>query len=273
MRLAAKYDRIAKTVSPLVALILIIIGAFTQPLLIAIIGGVTLAIAFGYSTLGYEISESNVVVHRLFGNVSIPVPEITIARAATAEDLRGTMRIWGSGGVFGYYGLFRTSKLGNCTWYVTDRGKCVILRTQLKTFVISPDEVEGFLSALSPLISGAAEEPAPDFARKSGRRRILLGLSAGLVLLAVWFAMSYSPGIPGYSLTPDSLAIQDRFYPVTLKRDQVDLANVRVIDLNREPEWKAALRVNGFANQHYRSGWFRLATNRRSACIAGMVRM
>ena len=65
-------------------------------------------------------------MRRLFGNVTIPSSEIQVARAATSDDLRGLIRVWGSGAFFGYYGSFRTSKLGNCTWYVTDRQKCVV---------------------------------------------------------------------------------------------------------------------------------------------------
>jgi hypothetical protein len=60
-------------------------------------------------------------------------------------------------------------------------------------------------------------------------------------------------------LTPQSLTIHDRFYPVTLPAASVDIEHIRVIDVGVDTEWRPRGRTNGFANGHYRSGWFRLA--------------
>ena len=65
------------------------------------------------------------------------------------RDLRWRVRMWGSGGLFGYYGLYYTAGLGKCTWYVTDRSKCVVVVTRDKTVVVSPDDVEKFVTSLS----------------------------------------------------------------------------------------------------------------------------
>jgi hypothetical protein len=40
--------------------------------------------------------------------------------------------------------------------------------------------------------------------------------------------------------------------------DSVDVSNIRVVDLTTEDEWRPTRRTNGFANSHYRSGWFRV---------------
>jgi len=72
----------------------------------------------------------------------------------------------------------------------------------------------------------------------------------------------YAPGPPIYTLPPQSLTIHDRFYPVTVSAAAVDVANIRVIDLNADKDWRPAARTNGFANSHYRSGWFRVASGR-----------
>ncbi len=80
-----------------------------------------------------------------------------ILRRVAPDDLRGCIRLWGSGGLFGYYGLFRTSTLGKCTWYATDRKKLVVLIAERKTTIYSPDDIEGFLSAVGeqvPIPSG-----------------------------------------------------------------------------------------------------------------------
>jgi hypothetical protein len=68
--------------------------------------------------------------------------------------------LFGSGGLFGYYGLFRTRALGRSTWYVTNRKNRIVLIAGAKTFVLSPDDVDGFLRALNSF--GPQLQPAPD---------------------------------------------------------------------------------------------------------------
>lgn len=62
-----------------------------------------------------------------------------------------------------------------------------------------------------------------------------------------------------YTLTRETLTIHDRFYPVTVQASAVDVARIHVVDLADEPDWRPVVRTNGFANTHYRSGWFRAA--------------
>jgi hypothetical protein len=75
----------------------------------------------------------------------------------------------------------------------------------------------------------------------------------------VAFAFTYSPGPPACTLTADSLTIHDKFYSVTVPAGSVDVDRIRLIDLAVDTEWRATARTNGFANAHYRSGWFRTA--------------
>ncbi|MDE3197284.1 MAG: hypothetical protein KGN84_13120 [Acidobacteriota bacterium] len=273
MRFAARYDRATMIVTPLVILFLILIGAFTQPLVVGVIGGVGLLIAYGSSARYYEVSGGKLIVRRLFGNLVIDAADIRQLRAATPEDMSGLMRVMGSGAFFGYFGTFRTTKLGICTWYVTDRAKCVVVATSADTYVISPDDREGFLAALSPLVSQSEHSPAansPQAALKARKaKRVLIAVILGCVVLGLLFAAIYSPGPPAYTLTSNSLEIHDHLYPVTLKRGQVDIWNVRVIDLGRDADWKPLVRLNGFGNRTYRAGWFRLANKKTVRMYAG----
>ena len=72
----------------------------------------------------------------------------------------------------------------------------------------------------------------------------------------------YRPGPPDYTLTKDSLAIHDRFYPVTLSASSVDVDDVRVIDFDKDPDWRPVERTNGFGSEHYHSGWFRVSSGK-----------
>ena len=69
-------------------------------------------------------------------------------RRATPDDLRRAIRLRGSGGLFGYYGLFRSAKLGKFKAYVTDKNNRVVVITGSKTALFSPDDVDGFLNAI-----------------------------------------------------------------------------------------------------------------------------
>jgi hypothetical protein len=64
-------------------------------------------------------------------------------------------------------------------------------------------------------------------------------------------------------LTADALTIHDRFYPVTLRAADVDVSRARLVDIAVDPEWRPTTRTNGFANAHYRSGWFRVANGQK----------
>ncbi len=250
--------------------VLAVIAILNHSVIVAGLEAMALLLAYAYSPGGYAVSGRSIIVQRIIGNVSIPLDGIREARAATADDFRGCIRVCGNGGLFGYYGLFRTSKLGKSSWYVSNRSKAVVVVTQSKTTVLSPDDVDGFLAAVhasAPVATTAPGAPPLDAARAFGPGR-LVGTAIGaifavVVIAVVAFAVLYSPGPPSYTLTPQSLTIRDRFYPVTLIPSLVDIDHVRIVDFGVDTEWVPTARTTGFANGHYRSGWFRLANGER----------
>ncbi len=50
---------------------------------------------------------------------------------------------------------------------------------------------------------------------------------------------------------------------MTLQASAIDIANIRVVDLAADPDWRPTSRTNGFANSHYESGWFRVASGQK----------
>ena len=262
MAFSAPFDRTTKLISIVVCLGLLAIVIFVHNPILDILSLLVLLIASAYSPRRYALEGQYVVVKRLSGAARIPLSDVREARKATGDDLRGCIRLWGSGGLFGYYGLFSTPKLGKSTWYVTDRSRAVVLITAAKTVLLSPGDTDGFLAAIraaapqtaAPLPVGAFRAPASS---SSGK---LIGIGIALAVLAlVAAAMLYSPGPPGYTLTTDTLTIHDRFYPVTLHASAVDLNGIRIVDLNQNTAWRPVKRTNGFANSHYQSGWFQVA--------------
>jgi hypothetical protein len=251
----SSYDATAKAVTSLALGAITVVALASHSDLAVGVGLAILILGYAWSPSGYEISDGYVVVRRLFGNVRIPVSEIRDVRVATTDDLRWSFRLIGSGGLFGYYGLFRNSKLGTCRWYVTDRSKAVVLVTGERPAVISPDDVDGFLAAMGKK-TGIEYSPV---LLDNGRAPNLLVAALILIPVAVVIAaFAYSPGLTPYRLTPASLTIQDKFYPVTVNASSVDVNSVRVVDINEDSGWKPVRRTNGFSNTHYHSGWYKL---------------
>ena len=257
---SASYDGTAKILSGVVCVSLIAIAVMIHSPLEASIAAAILLASWAWSPLGYAISDEGIVIRRPVGHILIRTKSIQGIRAATGKDFDGCIRLFASGGLFGYFGIFRTSSLGKSHWYMTNRDNAVVIFTNSGTALVSPDDVDGFLTTVRA--SGVTQLDREMFpAVEGGSGGFGAPLILGIVFVVVTAAFAgvflYKPGPPAYTLTSESLAIQDRFYPVTVSANDVDVAKVRVVDINAEPYWRPATRTNGFGTEHYHSGWFR----------------
>lgn len=148
MSFAATYDRTTRILSALVCLGLATAAVASHSRFVAFLSAAVIILGYAYSPRGYVVAGRAILVKRLIGNIRVPLENLREARPATPEDLRFCVRLWGSGGFFGYYGLFRTTRLGKCTWYVTDRSRTIVVVTESKTTLYSPDDTEAFLAAI-----------------------------------------------------------------------------------------------------------------------------
>jgi hypothetical protein len=266
---SSSHDSASKVVTGAVFVLLPVIAITVHSLVAVGLFALLLITAYAWSPSGYSISEGSVVVRRPVGSVRIPVEGLRDVRAATAEDLSGCYRVFGSGGLFGHYGIFHTSRLGKCTWYVTNRRRSVVLTGRSGTVVLSPDDVDGFIAAArssatmkpSSPPTGVPSSPVEGavVANRFGWIAAAVGIAAAVFAVASVF---YAPGPPAYKLTSESLTIHDRFYPVTVNAASVDVESIRMIDYSRDTEWKPVLRTNGFGGVNYHSGWFRVASGK-----------
>jgi hypothetical protein len=263
----ASWDSMTEMISASVAVLLLTpVLAVHNPVTIVLAPLVLLA-AYAWSPQSYEIRDRTLIIKRLAGNVRVPLDTIRQARAASADDLTGCVRLFGSGGLFGWYGLFRTARLGKSTWYMTDRQNAVVLVTDRKTLLVSPDEVERFVNAIG------LEAPPPAITDNvlnalgtyegGNSGAIIGGVVAVVGLIAVALTFFYSPGPPGYTLTQNALTIHDRFYPVTVRASSVDVSAIRVVDITKDKAWQPTMRTNGFGSPHYHAGWFRVESGKK----------
>src|SRR5262245_24437874 len=134
---SASYDRTTKIVTAIACMLLAIPAATIHNIAVRIVAIMVVLISWAYSPRSYSFADGAIVVKRLIGNVRVPLEGLQEARPATRDDFTGTIRLWGSGGMFGYYGWFQTRKLGRTKWYMTDRSKAVIVRTATQTVLLS----------------------------------------------------------------------------------------------------------------------------------------
>ncbi len=267
MTFSASYDRFTKILSAFVCLGFLGVIIASHNIVISALALVVILISFAYSPRGYVVADRSVLVRRLAGQVRISLDDVHELRRSTEDDLRGCIRLRGSGGLFGYYGLFRSSKLGEFTEYVTNRSNSVVLITGSKTTLFSPDDVDGFLNAIRAIapISASASATTPAFGSNRYRAAgTIIAIAVAIAAMGLGLAANlYSPGPPSYTLTARALTIHDRLYPVTLQPDSVDVRQIRIVDTAADPEWRPTARTNGFANSHYQSGWFRVANGQK----------
>ena len=259
-RFSVSYDRASKIITASACVFLIGGPLLAQSVAGGCLGALIIALTYAFSPRGYIVSARSIIVRRLIGSVDIPLDSVREIRAASREDLRGCIRICANGGLFGYYGLYRTSRLGKSSWYVTHCGRAVVLVTSAKTLVFSPDNVKGFIEAvaLNPdSVKGRPDSCSAQSSPSSGRIGFVIAI-LGALLLGI-LPLLYAPGPPKYTLTPEALAIHDWFFPVTVKAADVEIASVRVVDVKEDARWRPVMRTNGVGLPHYHSGWFRVA--------------
>jgi hypothetical protein len=103
--------------------------------------------AFAFRPINYKITSEQLIIHRLLGDKKIDRSQIKSVEALDNDQMRWTIRTFGVGGLFGYYGKFANKKLGSMTWYATRRDKYVLVRTiEDKKIILTPDEPVSFVA-------------------------------------------------------------------------------------------------------------------------------
>lgn len=99
---------------------------------------------------GYIVTKDAIIIKRTISPVTIVRSNILSAEQVDDNSLSGSIRLFGVGGLFGYFGKFSNRKLGTMTWYATRRNSNVVLiiTTDHKKFIVTPDGPAAFVQAL-----------------------------------------------------------------------------------------------------------------------------
>jgi Bacterial PH domain len=93
---------------------------------------------------GYTLTEDAIVVRRGMWNTRLPLAGL---RSVTGDvdALRGSVRVFGNGGLFAITGRFWNRKLGWYRAFATDPSRAVVLRYPDRTIVITPHDPQQFI--------------------------------------------------------------------------------------------------------------------------------
>jgi len=107
-------------------------------------------IAFAFRPINYVVTKEEIVVRRPILNVHIKRADIKSAELIERNKITGSIRTFGVGGLFGYYGNFANFSLGRMTWYATRKDKPVLVKTiNDKKIIFTPNDSDKFVSEIN----------------------------------------------------------------------------------------------------------------------------
>jgi hypothetical protein len=121
----------------------------TLPLLALVLGALVLSWAMAPRAIVVDGDELR-IERRAWSALRVKRAEI-VSAAPLARLGERVLRLFGVGGFFGSYGLFRSSTLGRFRLYATRSGMAVLVRrTEGLPIVVTPDDVDGMIEAVDP---------------------------------------------------------------------------------------------------------------------------
>ena len=158
----APWSGLLKVMSALAAALLLAVGVSLQyasprlqpgagglPVRLAAIAiwGVLLGAAL-FTVRGYELTPSELLVQRLLWATRIPLQDLRAAWADPAA-MKGSLRLFGNGGLFAINGVFSNGSLGRYRAFATAPKNSVVLKFTWRTVVVTPDDPQEFLGILA----------------------------------------------------------------------------------------------------------------------------
>ena len=104
--------------------------------------------SFLWHVQSYEVTNGGIEIKRPIGPVLISFRSINYTKRVENDDLGIIIRTFGNGGIFGFNGIFRSSIQGKITFYGTQQRNYVIVETDLKKYVLTPDEPFEFVKSV-----------------------------------------------------------------------------------------------------------------------------
>jgi hypothetical protein len=128
------------------------------------VAALPLAIVLGcllFAVRGYVLTDRELLIQRLGWVNRWPLARLQSV-TVDPQAMRGSLRLWGNGGLFAFCGWFRNRKLGIYRAFATDPQRSVVLRFGPRTIVITPDNPTEFVHAIQSRCPGVQTGWATD---------------------------------------------------------------------------------------------------------------
>jgi hypothetical protein len=103
-----------------------------------------------FTIRGYCLTPKLLLIKRLFWHTRIDLHTLQSVEI-NPEATKGSIRLFGNGGLYSISGLFRNKTLGKYRAFITDPKKSVVLKFPMRTIVMSPDNPELFCQQIKAL--------------------------------------------------------------------------------------------------------------------------
>jgi len=134
----------------LIVLFSLISGSLLLTIALVILYGSILFLPYLWSPRSYVICDNAVVVRRLIGDLRIDMSRQPRLWKWTWWGLR----LFGSGGLYGYYGFFTFKGIGRVRMHATNRHNLVLIEdAKARKHLISPDRPEEFIKQTQALLT------------------------------------------------------------------------------------------------------------------------
>lgn len=162
-RFETQLDNTVKIITVLVHLLVIamlfssilIEGFGIERVLVVILLLVVFGLAYVLRPFEYWVDEEYITIHKNILPKKIAIADITSIESIAFADLKIRLRLFGSGGLWGWYGIFWSPKYKTITLFCTEKKNTVLICTKSnKYFVLSPKDSAAFGQKIQSIKSG-----------------------------------------------------------------------------------------------------------------------
>lgn len=121
-------------------------------LAVAALTALTAYVTRAMAPRGYALNDVELLIDRKMKPIRLPLSGIQGVSALEDGLLRRSLRLMGTSGFYGYYGLFWNRETGRYRAYVTRTRDLLAVRTEKGLFVLSPDDTKDFSASLNSLL-------------------------------------------------------------------------------------------------------------------------
>jgi len=144
--------RVATAAAIAILLTVMLAGAFIAPrhvlaarAAMTLLPPLVLLGALPFMVRGYTLTETDIEIQRLGWRTVLPLAGLASV-VGEPGGLRGSVRLFGNGGLFAMSGWFWNRRIGRFRAYATDPGRAVLLRYRDgRRVVLTPHDVQHFI--------------------------------------------------------------------------------------------------------------------------------